>query len=302
MPSSPRKYLTVFCTELAALAGRHRYRSVDDAVGQFLGHNEPIIFADFPHLRDQLRDVRMKDAVARRQEYQCRKRHADVLDKALEQLDAAGTPEEARLALDEQLAAVGDPAERETLRSMVFKTRGVQTEPTTLDEYQRMTGRSLKDRNTEFRTSKVMTTPGGVPYRIGGRLDAVCDSLQRVVEVKTRMNKFFLPDYDIVQVYGYFAITGLKSCDFLQTLCGALQTDVIEYDESVWLGVREALEATLDRVLCVKEGVSEVEDADEDGEEVVLDTVDDAVGAGDVQDGVDEGVVLDETRPFTSNP
>lgn len=241
--------LTVFCTEIAALAGRHRYRSKAAAVAQFLAHNESVVFKDYPNKRADIQAVRLKQAVERRAEYQCRKRNADLLEMTMEGLEKATTPEEGRLILDEQLALIDDPDERDLLRSVVFRTRGVRTEPAVLDEYERLTGHGLASRSSEFRVSDLYTTPGGVSYRIGGRLDGVCDTLGRVVEVKSRMNKFFLPEYDIIQVYGYFAITGLVTCDFMQTLCGELQTDIIEYDEIFWFDVKRSLERILDATL-----------------------------------------------------
>ena len=285
-----KKHLTVYCTELAALAGRHQYRSKDDALEQFLFHNESVIFSDYEHLRDNVREARIRETTSRREEYQCRKRHAPMLENTLIKLAKADSPEEARLLLDEQLATVNDPTERETLKSVVFKTRGVQTETSTLDEYERVTGRSLKQRNTAFRTSELFTTPGGVEYRIGGRLDAVCDELGRVVEVKTRMNKFFLPDYDIVQVYGYFAITGLKTCDFIQTLCGELKTEIVEYEESTWNAIKSAMEQTLDGVLIVEPSVDECAEPD---------TAEDDDGFGSNGPMEDEGIYVEDPEALS---
>lgn len=246
---SATRSLTVFCTELAALAGRHRYRSKEAAIAQFLAHNESIIYDKYPHKRADIQAVRVKQAVERRAEFHCRKRNASLLEATIDSLDKSTSPEESRLVLDEQLATIENPAERDLIRSVVFRTRGVRTEPAVLEEYERLTGHVLASHDSEFRLSSLYTTPGGVTYRIGGRLDGVCDSLGRVVEVKSRMNKFFLPEYDIIQVYGYFAITGLTECDLIQTLCGELRTDSIEYEDAYWKDIKQSLERVLDSTM-----------------------------------------------------
>lgn len=259
--STPRS-LTVFCTELAGLAGRHRYRSKESATAQFLAHNESVVYSNYPHKRSDIQAVRVKQAIERRAEFQCRKRNACLLETTIESLGKSSSPEEGRLVLDEQLATIDDPAERDLLRSVVFRTRGVRTESVVLEEYERLTGHVLSSQSSEFRVSPLFTTPGGVTYRIGGRLDGVCDTLGRVVEVKSRMNKFFLPEYDIIQVYGYFAITGLIACDFIQTLCGELQTDTIEYEAAYWKDVKQSLEKALDTTMLEPTTESVVAQAD----------------------------------------
>lgn len=246
---SAKRVLTVFCTELAALAGRHRYRTKDEAIAQFLSHNENIVFADFPHLRELVRTIRVEQAVSKREEFQCRKRNFEILDTTIDDINKAETPEEGRLILEETLAVVNDPAERDILKSIVFKTRGIRTESKVLGEYERITGCTLDVHTNAFRTSAVFTTPSGIPYRIGGRLDGICDSVGRIVEVKSRMNKFFLPEYDILQIYGYFAITGLLECDLIQSLYGDYRTETICYDEVYWQSVKESLELALDTLL-----------------------------------------------------
>lgn len=241
-----KKILTVFCTEVAALAGRHQYKTTTEAVDGFLLHNESVVYSEFPALRGRLRDVRVAQAVQRRVEYQRKRQYTDVIESTVSKLAKTCNSEEAKLLIEEELAVIDDPVERDEVKSIVSRTRGTRMEAVVLDEYERSTGQKLAQRNTEFRIGPVHTTPGGVCYRLGGRVDAICDETGKVVEVKTRMNKFFLPDYDAIQVHGYFDITGLTECDFIQSMDGAMDTSVLCFDKDLWDSVMSRLDAELD--------------------------------------------------------
>lgn len=250
------RVITVFCTEIASLAGRHAYKTTNEAADAFLMHNENIVFNQYPHLRERLKIARLEDVAARKEDNDRKRRHADLLDSTVKKMKAADTPEDAKLELESGLCTVDDPDERKALSSIVYRTRGVENESVALDIYEKVTGRALSERSTSFRTSDIFVTPGGHRYRIGGRLDAICEKISRVVEVKSRMNAFFIPTYDEAQVYGYFAITGLKECDFIQTLGKEFRLDVIEFDAAKWDMLKNELELSMDGILCKTEDVS----------------------------------------------
>ncbi|KAI9549654.1 hypothetical protein GHT06_003840 [Daphnia sinensis] len=181
--------LTIFCTEIAALIGRHPYRTLDEAIGALLLHNERVVHKEFPHLKTQLREARVKDAGGKKREFICRKRHGGVLESGLAKMAKAECPEEVRVLLDETLAEIDEPDERDVARGIVFKTFGTRNEDNVILEYERLTGRRLTEKNTDFRLSRAFSTPSGISYKIGGRIDGVCDELGKLVEVKNRIHK-----------------------------------------------------------------------------------------------------------------
>jgi hypothetical protein len=245
------KTLTVFCTEIAAMTGRHAYRPVDCALAQFLLHNESVIHNKYPFLVQKMTRIRQKTTAVKLEEYRSEKRHASVLESITAKMSRIENPDpaEAKLVLEGELASIIDPVERGAIRSVYFRSKGVQNESITLDAYEVITGVKITNRSTEFQTGPVKTTPAGHSYRVGGRLDALCEKLGRIVEVKSRMNRFFIPEYDRVQVYGYFAITNLKSCDFIQSLNGVIQSEIITFDDIFWATLEKDLEEAIDASL-----------------------------------------------------
>lgn len=200
-------FVCVYASQLAACIGRNRHRRVSDAVLAMWQRACPASFRD-AMARNGLRteDDIVDELVARRSDLQA------LYERTLAGADTTSADVVASYEdVAGELAAVDlDEADRrllgEALRKNLFTTYGTRAEPEAL-EYVRDVLRIPCSTDSAFHKLH-MGDVDGVPWYIGGKVDAVSDDGAMVIEIKNRVNRLFhrVPAYEALQVQAYLEL------------------------------------------------------------------------------------------------
>lgn len=257
-PQRHRRPLHLYASELAALAGRHRYQPREDALHKVLKRVDP------------------RCAAARR----CQPSRAEVGQHVFEQLVAtdarlrtaveaatatAGTVssgDEVRQAADALVGAAstaglaggvvgpqGD-AVAEHCRSLLYTTYGTRREAPVTESLKAALAMDIVKDNVYHMRSAFKTN--GFSVSIGGKCDGICtraaDGLRCVLEVKNRVNCLFgsVPDYEYVQVMAYMFVTGIHEALLVEQRGEERCVHKVVFDAPAWdalcASLREAVE------------------------------------------------------------
>lgn len=185
---------------VAALIGKNPYKSTKDAAHTIL-HQTPT-YMNPEHIKlDQV----VVDAIER-----------------------AGSIDPQKLA-----SMMPDFSEEEVKRrvSEYCVQRGVLEEKNILDTFADVYGVKLYAARNRIKDIRSPDLP--VPLRLSGRADSVFWSKNEcvIVEAKCRMEKFFLPEYEVVQCQLYMFLYNCEKCVHVQYLNGELHYSFLFRDE-----------------------------------------------------------------------
>lgn len=238
-------YLCVYASQVAACIGRNRHRKVSDAM---LAMWERVSPAGY------------REALARNQ----RKTDDDVL------LDLLQTSTPVRSLLDRSATAAGEVAssaqaaasylgaaheldrldraelgdrERQVvdaaLKRTVYTGYGSRAETEMLAHIRDVL--DIPCRADPAFYKKRMGEVDGVPWFVGGKIDAISDDRQLVIEIKNRVNRLFYraPAYEAVQVQAYLELLDVHQGALVECLKGdggGVQANVIPVarDKAFW--------------------------------------------------------------------
>jgi hypothetical protein len=238
-------------SEVAALIGKHKYKSADDALLLFLHKN---CWDLPPHVQTALKNETIQLRIANLQKSTLAETVPEI-QQAVQIAAAARTDVD-----DETVAQIASSMATRTnvpevvstmtraelvhvLKECVHKKRGRDEESEVLDQVARKHKTIISEQNTEFKKFY------GPSYCIGGRRDGFMDTFNRVVEVKTRRNWFTTcPEYDLIQLRVYMK---LWNCDTGMLVEKHQQSD--KYRETVisddqWDTIDSALQAVVKRI------------------------------------------------------
>jgi hypothetical protein len=152
-----------------------------------------------------------------------------------------------------------DKDSRKELQHYVFTKRGQQQEEMAIKKYEEVEEKPVEHNNdTFFKLLLPLETVVIVPkkryrgqaerkpfkvvtnFAVGGRVDGIRTD-GKLVEVKNRQRKLYekLPEYEIVQVHTYLALTGLNECDVIQRYGDQMKTDTVVFNKDYWNDVVE---------------------------------------------------------------
>jgi YqaJ-like viral recombinase domain len=125
----------------------------------------------------------------------------------------------------------------------VYKARGRAAEPTVAAAYETLTSSSVQQRNDKYykRALTADTTAQCVVY-LGGRVDGISESGDRVVEMKSRQKRLFtrIPEYEQIQMQAYMFLTGITQCDLVQKYAGKTRISTHSFDAVQWQSISTA--------------------------------------------------------------
>lgn len=204
--ASPRYYICVYASQVAMCIGENRHKNVSDAVMMMWQRIAPASFRQALHrnncttdeerlraLMDVRGDVRalvsksMTSAISSAEVSSCYANAQAELEKA--HLDR----EERRLVDD-------------ALRKNLYTSYGTHAE-SEMFVYIRDVLRIPCRTDSKF-YKRHMGTVDGIPWYVGGKIDAISEDGDILIEIKNRVNRLFMraPSYEVAQVQAYLEL------------------------------------------------------------------------------------------------
>lgn len=223
---SPVPYLCVYASQVAVCIGANRHKKANEALEAMWQRLAPHSFFDALRrngvkTQDDLANelIRKSDLVRQLVDRSMRACESSAqvaasYESAARELQAAGAAGALRTA-DVRLAddvvkrnlytAYGNAQEHRTLR-YVRDTLGIDCRP-----------------DPTFYKKQCGVTAGGVPWFVGGKIDAITTDRSTVIEIKSRVNRLFhrVPFYETVQVQTYLELLGVEQGALVECLSAA---------------------------------------------------------------------------------
>ena len=227
----PVPYVCVYASQVAACIGANRHSSVSDATVAMWTRISPSGFREAMRRNGLKTEEDMVRDIA--------EAHADVRTLVERSLGAASVTSEGVSAsyegVSEELGAVTlDDREKQmvdaALKKNLYTSYGTRAEPETL-QYVREVMRVPCHADPTFYKVR-MGEAEGVPWFVGGKIDALSDDGSLVIEIKNRVNRLFhrAPAYEAVQVQTYLEVVDVPHGILVECFtpdAGPVQTSVI---------------------------------------------------------------------------
>ena len=146
---------------------------------------------------------------------------------------AAATTDETESARMENVLSHSVPVASSYIRSEVRTLSGCLKEQTSLDVFEKISGKTIHARNDKLYSSTL--TPAGItPIKISGRVDGIQEDC--VVEHKQRRYRLFgkVTQRENIQLYVYMYLTGLKTSKLVETFGDKQIVHIVDFDPGVW--------------------------------------------------------------------
>lgn len=238
LPRHP--YVCVYASQVAMCIGCNRHKKVSDAVLLMWERISPVTFREAMR-RNNLRtdeDV-LKSLVEASGEVRA------LVDKSLANAESssevaacyqgAASELEHAVELDEQERQVVDAAVKKNL----YTAYGTRAEAEMLQYIQDVLCIPCHTDPTFYKA--YMGEVEGVPWYVGGKIDALSDDGHLLIEIKNRVNRLFYraPAYEAVQVQTYLELLDIQHGALVECFkadSGAVQTNVIPIarDKAFW--------------------------------------------------------------------
>ena len=216
----------VAASDVAALCGMHRYRSLDETLVAFWKTNAPDLY-------ERLRTRDPENVM------HWRARASRVA--TTEQLHAAANDDAQLDALVRTVKATSKDAQRDAsaVVSAVYSRRGTLGEAEGVDRYEASSTIPVTERNAQLLTLQIQTP--AKPLICRGRVDGLQDGC--VVEHKKRQKRLFhtVPEYERVQCHVYMRMTGADHAKLVETHDAEQCVHDIPFDEELWASIVDAL-------------------------------------------------------------
>lgn len=232
-------YVCVYASQVAMCIGSNRHKKVSDAVLLMWQRIAPASFRDAMRRNGLQTDEDMLSTLVESSD-----EARALVDKSL---TAAATSSEVAACYtcaSNQLehSSLGDQ-ERQlvdaALKKNLYTSYGTRAETEMLQHIQRVMCIPCHTDPTFYKKS--MGEIDGVPWFVGGKIDALSDDRALVIEIKNRVNRLFhrAPAYEAVQVQTYLELLDVQHGALVECLKGeqgAVQTNAIPIarDKALW--------------------------------------------------------------------
>jgi len=231
--SERRKFGTVFvgASEVASLINVNPHIAVADAIERLWEKTNRKLF------REALARNRLKFYT---QEERLEELGALSLAKAAADAD---NPKEYRDRLAATLERAPTIQDRSVVKDFINTSRGIKSEKETFEvlKEKRPKGQLKPDVN---RYQKVINIPNSwLSYHLSGYIDGVETENGRIVEIKARQSRLFhhVPLYEQVQCQAYLFLTGLSTCEHIESFRGTQLSTTLQHDPVFWNHVVDRL-------------------------------------------------------------
>jgi hypothetical protein len=271
MAASLPRYMCINASDVAPLAGRHRYQAQADCITKYVHMLLPKGLIPPPELlretREQAGERALAEVQARSATVQAQIAAAGQAASSLEVRDAAA----AALQEIDRVAGAHDDATlalaKERCRSMVYTRFGERHEsPVTRALAEEMGREIVKD--DVYRKRKLFDAENQelrLAVFVGGKCDGIAyppaapelvegqegDGGALLVEVKNRINRLFrsVPEYERAQVMTYMYVTGIRQALLVEHHQGQNCRHRVPFDDSYWDGLVADLRNAVDEVV-----------------------------------------------------
>ena len=232
-------YVCVYASQVAMCIGMNRYKKVSDAVMLMWQRISPVSFKDAMRRNNRLTEDDMINALV-----EARGDVRALVDKSMATTAATSTEAASCYhgASNELQQCSLDPEEKvlvdSVLRKNVYTTYGTRAEPEMLQYIRDVLCIPCHTDPTFYKIR--MGEVDGVPWFVGGKIDALSDDSQLLIEIKNRVNRLFFraPAYEAVQVQTYLELLDIGHGALVECLKGehGVQTNVIPIarDKAFW--------------------------------------------------------------------
>lgn len=211
-------YLCVYCSEVAACIGCHKYKQVHEVLEAAWKRADPHGYAaSLTRNRVVTEEEQITHLLYTHTELADSLRSAESAAK-----DVHAKPDLPGLAAQVQQVGSNMTRAEQTLtnkhiRTTLFTDYGTEAEETVVDMLNKA-GMAIQV-DTSLK-KKVMGCVNGKPWKLAGRVDGFCDQGKTVVEIKNRVSNLFHtpPLYEVLQVRAYCEVLGLASGKLIEAL------------------------------------------------------------------------------------
>jgi len=229
------KRVILKASDVAAIIGRHQYKSRDEVFNDYWKKYSPETFTGLTK-NDKAEAALAVSSTAQK-----------VLESALavnakDSTEAAKTFEKAKaqVNLDPKLSIEQKAEVIEHLRSKVYTTHGTRSEDKTSDKVTKDTGARLV-RDDSFYNLDVCTL-GQTKFVICGKIDRIeekDDGSRTLVEIKNRTNRLFrrVVEYEYIQIQVYLQMLGLVHARLVEQYNNQVLSHPVDRDEEMWSNV-----------------------------------------------------------------
>jgi hypothetical protein len=229
------KRVILKASDVAAIIGRHQYKSRDEVFNDYWKKYSPETFTGLTK-NDKAEAALAVSSTAQK-----------VLESALavnakDSTEAAKTFEAAKAQVnsDSNLNSQQKADVIEHLRTKVYTTHGTRSEDKTSDKVTKDTGARLV-RDDSFYNLDVCTL-GQTKFVICGKIDRIeekDDGSRTLVEIKNRTNRLFrrVVEYEYIQIQVYLQMLGLVHARLVEQYNNQVLSHNVDRDEEMWSNV-----------------------------------------------------------------
>jgi hypothetical protein len=229
------KRVILKASDVAAIIGRHQYKSRDEVFNDYWKKYSPETFTGLT------KNDKAEAALAASSTAQQVLASALAV-KAKDSSEVAKTFEEAKskVSSDSKLNSEQKAEVIEHLRSKVYTTHGTRSEDKTSDKVEKETGARLV-RDDSFYNLDVCTL-GRTKFVICGKIDRIeekDDGSRTLIEIKNRTNRLFrrVVDYEYIQIQVYLQMLGLVHARLVEQYNNQVLSHYVDRDEEMWVNV-----------------------------------------------------------------
>jgi hypothetical protein len=221
----------VSASEIACLINVHPHVAVTDAIERLWQKTNRKMFQE-ALARNSLESFT--------QEERLKKIGALSLAKAAVETD---DPNEYKERLATTLEKAKTVQDQNIVKDFVNTSRGTRKEHETFDvlKEKRPDAKLTKDANLY---QKLIDIPDSrLRYILSGYIDGVETNNRRIIEIKTRQSRLFhhVPLYEQVQCQAYLFLTGLTTCEHVESFQGTQLSTTLPHDPVFWNSIIERL-------------------------------------------------------------
>lgn len=204
-----------------------------DAIDQVsLAEHREILLNNLNNVVDKL------DSMAARALHNCPNIDADLSDSYRTEQNKVAEIEK-KVVLQENVV--------QTVQSKVYTSHGCEREDGIREAVKSSKNIDIQTSNKFVVSKEPFIEVRGVRVFLGGRHDGMSDDGTKIVEIKTRQNRFLgTPLYELVQVHAYMFIYGVTEATIVESYNGQERMHEVGFDEKLWERVKKRVHAFFD--------------------------------------------------------
>jgi hypothetical protein len=226
------KRVVLKASDVAAIIGRHQYKSREEVFNDYWKKYSPDTFTGLTKKDKALEALKASENAQKILEsalaYEAKdsKEAAETFEKAKAQVNS-----DPKLSVEQKAEVI------EHLRSKVYTIHGMRSEDKTSDKVVKDTGARLV-RDDAFYNLDVCTL-GQTKFVICGKIDRIEekeDGSRVLVEIKNRTNRLFrrVVEYEFIQIQVYLQMLGLVHARLVEQYNNQVQSHPVDRNEEMW--------------------------------------------------------------------